>query len=98
MEAVTGATVLYSALGGTWMCIGTVLFLYNVVALIKYMREDSDESASGVAWAAWVLAMISILPMCGGCFLALVPLVLARVETGRVYAGKASLPSRAPRR
>ena len=78
-------------------CVGALLFLYNVVGLVSFMREDTGgESASMLAKAAWAIGFLSGL--LGPCmwFGAVIALILARVERGRIYAEKSPLAGATP--
>lgn len=90
MDAGNSQTLLLGIQGATWLCVGALLLIYNLVAVVKYLREDSEESASGLAWAAFVLGLLSITPACG-CFLAAIPWGIASYERSRIYKGDASL-------
>lgn len=77
-------------------CMGLFLLLYNVVGLVGFLREDNTEPASGLAKAAWAVGFFSgLLGPCAwvGAVLAL---VLARVERGRIYAETSSLSGATP--
>lgn len=86
-----GSTLLYSIVGGSVGCFGFALLIYNAIALFKYFREESTEKASGMAFAAYALGIVSIF--CGGCFMAWIPLVLANIERKRIYREESSLRS-----
>ena len=85
-----GSGVLYGVVGGSLGCFGLALLVYNAVALFKYLREDTTEKASTMAIAAFALGVVSI---CGGCFLAWLPCVLANIERKKIYREESSLRS-----
>lgn len=77
-------------------CMGLFLLLYNVVGLVGFLREDNVEPASALAKAAWAVGLLSgLLGPCAwvGAVLAL---ILARVERGRIYAETSSLSGATP--
>ncbi len=95
-----GVSWLYlSITSGVGTCIGALLLGYNVIALVMFMREDSEGSASGMAKAAWGLGMVSLftagLP-CIGILVPFLPIILARVEKGRIYRDEAALAGATP--
>jgi len=78
-------------------CLFGVLVLYNIVGAIGFMREDTGgESSSALAKAAWLVGLASFL--LGPCAWmgAVLAIVLARVERGRIYEEKASLAGATP--
>jgi len=95
--------------GANWMffslsasigsCIGMLLLAYNVIALIMFMREDSEGSSSGLAKAAWGVGLMAVffaLTPCFGLFLPLIAIILARVERGRIYRDESPLAGATP--
>ena len=97
---MSGVNWLYMAIsGGMATCLGALLLAYNVIALVMFMREDSDEAASGMAKAAWGLGLLSVftagLP-CIGSLIPFVPILLARVEKGRIYRDESPLAGATP--
>ena len=46
---------------GLASCIGTTLLAYNAIALVMFMREDSEGPASGLAKGAWAVGLASLL-------------------------------------
>lgn len=96
MDAANSFFFMYVA-GTMGSCIGILLFLYNVVGVISFLREDTGgESASMLSKAAWAIGFLSGL--LGPCawFGALLALILARVERGRIYAEKSPLAGATP--
>ena len=87
--------ILYGALGFN-VCIGSLLLLYNLVAIIGFAREKTDESASGLAKGAWIVGVLSIFLGPCGWFFALIAMVLANVERRRMYQEKSPLASGTP--
>ena len=84
--------------GGIGWCVIMLLILLNLWNLISMMREKSDESASAMAKAAWAVGFASMFLGPCGWFTALVAIVLAKIETGRIYRGESSIRSATPAR
>jgi len=78
------------------LCVLSVLVLYNIVALIGFMREKTDESASGLAKGAWVVGLLSLFMGPCGWFFGLLAMILANVERRRMYQEKSPLASATP--
>ena len=87
--------ILYGAMGFN-LCVLSVLVLYNIVALVGFMREKTDESASGLAKGAWIVGLISLFVGPCGWFFGLVAMILANVERRRMYQEKSPLASATP--
>ena len=89
----------YSVFASLASCIGMLMLAYNLIAVVMYMREDSDGSASGLAKAAWLMGIVSLffsgLP-CFGMFLPFIAVILARVERGRIYREESPLAGATP--
>jgi hypothetical protein len=92
-------TLTYSAFIGVASCVGLLALFYNVVALIMFMREDSEGSASMLAKASWAVGLLSLmfagLP-CFGLFLPLVAIIMSRLERGRIYRDESPLAGATP--
>jgi len=95
--------------GANWMffsltasissCIGMLLVGYNLIALIMFMREESEGTSSGLAKAAWGVGLMAVffsMTPCLGVFLPLVAIILARVERGRIYRDESPLAGATP--
>ena len=90
--------LLYLA-GGVGSCLGMLLLLYNLVAAVLFLREDTEESSSGLAKAAWGLGLLAVFlwwTPCFGSLLAIVAMILARVERGRIFRDEAPLAGATP--
>jgi len=88
-----------SITSGVGTCIGALLLAYNVIALVMFMREDSEGSASGMAKAAWGLGVVSVFTAgmpCIGMLMPFLPIILARVEKGRIYRDESPLAGATP--
>ena len=85
---------------GIGSCLSMILLLYNVVAGVLFLREDTgDERAGGLAKAAWALGLVALLawPLpCVGSLLAISAMVISRVERGRIYRDESSLAGATP--
>ena len=96
-EQAGNAFFLLYASSGFGSCIWFLLMFYNLIALIQYMRSDTDgETASGLSKAAWAVGFFSFL--LGPCmwFGAVIALIMARVERGRIYDERSSFASGTP--
>lgn len=95
-----GINWMYLSLSmGIASCIGTLLLGYNAIALVMYMREESEGSASGMAKAAWGVGLLSLLLSwvpCFGVMLPFVAIILARLERGRIYRDESPLAGATP--
>jgi hypothetical protein len=84
---------------GLASCIGTTLLAYNAIALVMFMREDSEGPASGLAKGAWAVGLTSLflsgLP-CLGVFLPFIAIILGRIERGRIYRDDSPLSGATP--
>lgn len=97
MEDAANSLFFIYVAGTLGSCIGILLFLYNVVGVVSFLREDTGgESASMLSKGAWAIGFLSLL--LGPCawFGALLALILARVERGRIYAEKSPLAGATP--
>ncbi len=84
---------------GIGSCLGLILLLYNVVAAILFMREQTDGTSSGLAKATWALGLLALLFAGAPCLNMLLPIaaiVLARIERGRIYRDESSLAGATP--
>jgi len=91
--------MFFSLAAGLGSCIGMLLLAYNVIAIVMFMREESDEASSGMAKAAWAVGVASLffsMTPCFGIFLPLVAIILARVERGRIYRDESPLAGATP--
>ena len=80
-------------------CVGTLMVVYNLIAVVMFMREESEGTASGLAKGAWAVGMAALLfsgVPCFGLFLPLVAIILARVERGRIYREESALAGATP--
>lgn len=96
-ESAPSFVVLYLA-GGLGSCLLSVLLVYNLVAVVFFMRERTEGSASGLSKAAWAIGVLAVVFLPCAWFLGLVALVLGRVERGRIYRDQSSLASATPAR
>lgn len=96
---MSGNLVLLYLTGGVGSCLGMILLLYNLVAAVLFLREDTEEGSSGMAKAAWAVGLMSLflwwMP-CVGAVVALVAIVLARIERGRIFRDEAPLAGATP--
>lgn len=85
--------------GGLGSCMGLILLLYNVVAALLFMREETEGNSSGLAKASWALGLLALflwwLP-CLGAVVSLVAIAVSRVERGRIYRDESSLAGATP--
>ena len=82
---------------GATSCFGLLLLVYNVFGVVSLIRDKRDERpASPMSLAAWGVSLASLF--LGPCALipALLALVLARVESGRIFAEQSSMRSTGP--
>ncbi len=94
-----GNLVFLYVTGGIGSCVGFILLLYNVVAALLFMREQTDGTSSGLAKAAWATGLLALFlwPMpCIGSVVAIAAIVLSRVERGRIYRDESSLAGATP--
>lgn len=88
-----------SITSGVGTCIGALLLAYNVIAVVMFMREDSEGSAGGMAKAAWGMGVVALftagLP-CIGTLIPFIPIIMARVEKGRIYRDESPLAGATP--
>ncbi|MBX2796238.1 MAG: hypothetical protein KTR31_01175 [Myxococcales bacterium] len=84
---------------GLGSCLGFVLLIYNLVAGVLFLREDTEGSASGLAKASWALGVMALFAwplMCFGLPFALGAMLTSRIERRRIYRGDASLAGATP--
>jgi hypothetical protein len=97
---MSGVNWLYLGItSGMATCIGAILLAYNVIALVMFMREESEGSASGMAKGAWALGLVSVFMAgmpCIGSLMPFLPIILARVEKGRIYRDESPLAGATP--
>jgi hypothetical protein len=96
-EAGKSFAILYAGTS-VGSCAMMLLVLANIVVLVQFMREKSDETASGMAKASWAIGFSAMFFGPCGFFPALVAIILSRVETGRIYRGESELRSATPAR
>ena len=79
-------------------CLMILLWLYNIVVLIGFAREESDEAASGLSKAAWAISLLAVV--LGPCWWlgALISIIMSRVERGRIYRDESTTRSATPAR
>lgn len=91
--------MFFSVTLGISSCVGMILLAYNLIALVMFMREETEGSASGMAKAAWGLGILSLFfsaAPCLGVFLPLVAIIVSRVERGRIYRDESPLAGATP--
>ncbi len=96
---LSGNLVLLYLAGGVGSCLGMLLLLYNLVAAVLFLREETEGSSSGLAKAAWALGLVALFlwwAPCLGSMVALVAMVVARIERGRIYRDESSLAGATP--
>ncbi len=84
---------------GLGSCLGFALLLYNLVAGVLFMREETEGSSSGMAKVAWALGIVALLAWpapCIGALIAIAAMVISRVERGRIYRDESSLAGATP--
>ena len=84
---------------GAGTCISGLLVAYNLIALVMFLREDTEGSASGMAKAAWALGALSLFTFgipCLGSLVPFAPILIARIEKGRIYRDEAPLAGATP--
>ncbi|HHO50982.1 MAG TPA: hypothetical protein ENK18_08955 [Deltaproteobacteria bacterium] len=84
---------------GLGSCLGLILLLYNIVAAVLFMREETEGTSSGLAKAAWALGIVALLTWpapCVGSLIAIAAMMLSRVERGRIYRDESSLAGATP--
>jgi hypothetical protein len=90
--------VLYGA-GGLGSCLVALLLLYNLVGAVLFLREETDGVASPMAKAAWAVGVLAVLGWwfpCVGAVLAIVAIVLAQIERGRIYRDESTFAGSTP--
>ena len=96
---MSGNAILLWVSGGMGSCVGLVVLLYNLVTAVLFLREETEGTSSGLAKAAWALGLLALflwwMPCVGG-LLAVVAIVVARVERGRIYRDESSLAGATP--
>lgn len=91
--------VLLYLTGGIGSCVGLVVVLYNLVAAVLYMREETEGRSSSVAITAWAIGVLATLLWwlpCVGGIAGMVAIVVARLERGRIYRDQSSLAGATP--
>lgn len=91
--------MLVYATGGAGSCVGMLVLFYNLVAAILFLREETDGKSSGLAKAAWALGLLALLLWwlpCMGGLLAILAILVARFERGRIYRDDSSLAGATP--
>ncbi|MEQ1566575.1 MAG: hypothetical protein ABMA64_13115 [Myxococcota bacterium] len=87
--------------GGLGSCVGVLVVLYNLVAVVLYLREETEGNSSALALTAWaigVLAMLLWWAPCVGGVAALLAMTISRIERGRIYRDEAPLAGSTPMR
>jgi len=96
---MSGNLILVYVTGGIGSCVGMLVLVYNLVAAILFLREETDGRSSGLAKAAWALGLFALflwwMP-CLGAMVAMLAIVVARVERGRIYRDESSLAGATP--
>src|SRR5687767_4152456 len=85
--------------GGIGSCVGFLVVLYNLMAIVLYQREDTEGRSSALALTAWGIGMLSVLLWwmpCVGGLAALLAMTISRIERGRIYRDEAPLAGATP--
>ena len=94
-----GNMVFLYVTGGIGSCVGSILLLYNVVAGVLFMREETEGSSGGLAKAAWAVGLLALFMWwipCIGSVAAIAAIIISRVERGRIYRDESSLAGATP--
>ncbi len=89
---------MYGA-GGIGSCLVALLLLYNLVVAVMFLREETDGVSSPMAKATWAVGVLAVLGWwfpCVGAIFAIVAIVLAQIERGRIYRDESSLAGSTP--
>jgi len=89
---------MYGA-GGVGSCLVALLLLYNLVVAVMFLREETDGVSSNMAKAAWAVGVLAVLGWwfpCVGAVLAIVAIMLAQIERGRIYRDESSFAGSTP--
>ncbi len=94
-EGANSFMIIYVA-SGVGTCVWCGLLIYNLVAIIGFLRESTEGSASMLSKGAWAVGFFAFL--LGPCAWlgGLVAIVLASVERRRIYQDKSSFASATP--
>ena len=102
MQLIPDTNVLFLVVSA---CIGVVitlvLLLYNVVALVLFLRETSDGDSSTLAKFAWATGLASLTMWCVPCLgtvLGIVSVVVSQIERVRIFRDQSSLAGATPAR
>jgi hypothetical protein len=85
--------------GSMGSCVGVLVLLYNLISVVLYLREETEGRSSGVAIAAWAIGVLATLIWwlpCVGGLAALLAVLVARMERGRIYRDQAPLAGATP--
>lgn len=85
--------------GGMGSCVGLLVVLYNLVAAALYLREETEGRSSGLALTAWAIGVLATLIWwlpCVGGMAALLAVLVARMERGRIYRDLSPLAGATP--
>lgn len=95
-EGAGGVGVAFYLLVGIFACLGSMLVLYNLMMVISHLRSEYDEKSSPLALFAWFGSLCGLMLGPCGLFTSLVCLIIARVETGKIYRGDSTPASALP--
>lgn len=95
-SGVGGVGLAFYLLLGIFACLSSMLVLYNLVMVASHLRSEYDEKSSPIALVAWFGSLSGLMFGPCGMFTSLVFLLLARVETGKIYRGDSTAASALP--
>lgn len=88
--------MLWLSIGAT-SCFAILLLGYNLSGVVSLVRDKRDERpASPMSLVAWGLSIASLFLGPCGFLTALIALLLARIESGRIFAEQSSMRSTGP--
>lgn len=97
MDSVNLVFLYFTA--GMGSCVSLLVALYNLIAVALYLREDTEGHSSGLALAAWTFGVLAALIWwmpCVGGLAAMLSMLIARMERGRIYRDEAPIAGATP--
>lgn len=95
-EGGTGLGLAFWLLIGIFACLSSMLVLYNLVMVVSHLRSEYEEKSSPLALVAWFGSLTGLLFGPCGMVTSLIFLLLARIETGKIYSGDSTAASALP--
>ena len=85
--------------GAMGSCVGVLVALYNLIAAVLFLREETEGHSSTLALTAWAIGVLATmiwwLPCVGG-MAALLSILVARMERARIYRDQSPLAGATP--